>query len=247
MFRPVVVVPVYNHGGQVPALVEAVVSFGLPCIVVDDGSDATCAAQLDAVAAGHPQKATLVRHEKNRGKGAAVLTGFERARADGFTHALQIDADGQHAVDDVPAFVALARQHPTSLVAGQPKFDGSIPRSRLYLRYLTHAMVSLNTLNFSLRDAMCGLRVYPLGAVLDLASRVRLGQRMDFDIDVMVRLDWAGVPIVLKTTPVRYPRGGVSHFRLVADNTLITRVHTKLFLGMLWRAPRLLLRRWSAG
>ena len=185
---------------------------------------------------------TLVRHDTNRGKGAAVLTGLGAAQSAGFTHALQIDADGQHNVDDAPLLIASSRARPEAMITGQPQFDASVPRMRLYLRYLTHAMVSVNTLTLTLRDAMCGFRVYPIARVLDIATRIDFGQRMDFDIEVLVRLDWAGVPIVLLPTRVRYPDGGVSHFQLFRDNARITSMHTRLFFGMLIRSPQLIAR-----
>lgn len=240
MFRPIVVIPVYNHHAHIASIVAALRRMAQPCILVDDASDAPCAATLRGLADAYADTVTLVRHETNQGKGGAVLSGLARAYAMGCTHALQIDADGQHDLGDVPTLLTLARMHPRALVTGQPVFDASVPRSRLYLRYLTHAMVSVNTLNPTLRDAMCGFRVYPVRRVLALARRVTLGRRMDFDIEILVRLDWAGVPIVLQPTRVQYPTDGVSHFQLVADNVRITSLHTRLFFGMLARAPQLL-------
>jgi glycosyltransferase involved in cell wall biosynthesis len=242
MWRPVAVIPVYNHDRPLAGLLDRLLAFNVPCIVVDDASDAASAAAIDGIVARHPEQVTLVRHAQNQGKGGAVLTGLARAFAMHFTHALQIDADGQHAVDDVPTMLQLSQTHPTAMITGQPIFDDSVPRVRLYLRYLTHIMVSVNTLHVPLRDAMCGFRVYPVRRVLALARRVALGRRMDFDIEILVRLDWAGVPIVLQPTQVRYPLDGVSHFRLWLDNARITSLHTRLFFGMLRRAPQLLRR-----
>ena len=240
MFRPIVVIPVYNHQAHIASIVASLQRAQHRCILVDDASDPVCAATLQGLADAHADTVTLVRHQTNQGKGGAVLSGLARAYAMGYTHALQIDADGQHDLGDVPTLLNLARMHPRALVTGQPVFDTSVPRSRLYLRYLTHAMVSLNTLTPTLRDAMCGFRVYPVRRVLALARRVALGRRMDFDIEILVRLDWAGVPIVLQPTRVTYPKDGVSHFRLLADNARITSLHTRLFFGMVARAPRLL-------
>ena len=240
MFRPIVVIPVYNHQAHIASIVASLQRAQHRCILVDDASDPVCAATLQGLADAHADTVTLVRHLTNQGKGGAVLSGLARAYAMGYTHALQIDADGQHDLGDVPTLLNLARMHPRALVTGQPVFDTSVPRSRLYLRYLTHAMVSLNTLTPTLRDAMCGFRVYPVRRVLALARRVALGRRMDFDIEILVRLDWAGVPIVLQPTRVTYPKDGVSHFRLLADNARITSLHTRLFFGMVARAPRLL-------
>lgn len=241
-FRPVVVVPVYNHDLYLPTLVRTLVDMGLTCILVDDASSSCCARVIDDVVQHGAPHTMLVRHEKNQGKGGAVLSGIRRAAQEGYTHVLQIDADGQHAVADVPRMLEIARAEPDALVTGQPEFDASVPRVRLYLRYLTHFMVSVNTLNPQLRDAMCGFRVYPVHAVLNLAREVKLGLRMDFDIEIVVRLDWAGVPIVMVPTPVRYPVDGISHFHLFSDNARITSLHTRLFFSMLRRFPRLLAR-----
>lgn len=217
---------------------------GLPCILVDDGSEPHCAATLARLAGADPTRITLVRHPRNRGKGAAVMSGLAKAHDLGFTHAVQIDADDQHALGDIPAFVALAREHPAAVIAGQPIFDASVPTSRLYFRYLTHILVWVDTLSLEIRDSMCGFRVYPVAPVLDLARRVRLGRRMDFDSEVLVRLWWENTEIICRRTPVRYPRGGVSHFRMFRDNVLMTRMHIQLLGGMLVRAPRLVARHW---
>lgn len=243
MFLPVAVIPVYNHDRHIAATVAALRRHGLAVVLVDDGSDAACARALEAVAREEAPAVTLVRHAHNRGKGAAVMTGLFAAEAAGFTHALQVDADGQHALEDVPAFLELARTNPTAFVSGQPVFDDTVPTARRYLRYLTHVMVSLNTLNRSLRDAMCGFRVYPIASATAIARRHALGERMDFDIEVFVRFDWEDVPIVLRPTGVRYPADGVSHFRLWSDNARLSLLHTRLFFGMLRRFPRLVRRR----
>ena len=240
MFRAAVVIPVYDHDLHIAALVDVLLNLQLPCVLVDDGSGSACARTLDAIAALHPEHVSLVRHDANQGKGGAVLSGIARAAELGFTHALQIDADGQHDTNDVELFLSLARANPGALVTGQPRFDASVPRVRLYLRYLTHFMVCVNTLTPTLRDAMCGFRVYPVQKILELSRQVSLGRRMDFDIEVLVRLDWAQVPIILQPTRVRYPLDGVSHFRLVADNARITSLHTRLFFSMLLKAPKLL-------
>lgn len=246
MFRTVVVIPVYNHDRYLPRLVDAIVNLDLPCILVDDGSGPDCARVIDEIVAKHATRGVqLVRLAKNQGKGGAVVAGVFKAAADGFTHALQVDADGQHTISDAPALIELARSNPIALVTGQPIFDESVPKHRLYLRYLTHYMVSINTLNFTLRDAMCGFRVYPVKSFLEMEKKSPIGRRMDFDIEVLVRLDWDGVPILMKRTPVRYPEDGVSHFRMWRDNARITSLHIRMLFGMLLRSPMILARRWQ--
>src|SRR5471030_3103971 len=125
LFTPSVVIPVFNHEGVISTRVDTILAMGIPCILVDDGSEARCASTLDAIASGSNGRVTLVRHEHNEGKGAAVMSGLARAQELGHTHALQIDADDQHAINDIPGFLALASAHPAAVIAGQPIFDAS--------------------------------------------------------------------------------------------------------------------------
>jgi glycosyltransferase involved in cell wall biosynthesis len=243
-FKAIIVVPVYNHEGAIAAVVAGLLRAGVPVLLVDDGSDAACAAALAALVHAHPGQVDLMRLAQNQGKGAAVLAGMARAWALGYSHALQIDADGQHETGDVPAFLALARAHPHAVIAGHPVYDASVPKARLYGRYATHIWVWINTLSFEIKDSMCGFRVYPLGAVNALAARVHVGQRMNFDTEVLVRLFWDGLRVINLPTRVSYPADGVSHFRLWRDNVQISWMHTVLFFGMLLRLPSLLARRW---
>jgi glycosyltransferase involved in cell wall biosynthesis len=242
----VAVVPVYNHPATVGAVVERLLAHGLPCILVDDGSDAPCARVLRELADAHPQRVHLLRLPHNQGKGAAMVAGFQEAGRRGHSHVLQIDADGQHDCGDIPAFLAQAREHPDAVIAGCPVYDQSVPRGRLYGRYATHVWVWINTLSLDIRDSMCGFRVYPLATLLPLLARVRIGRRMDFDSDVIVRLHWRGVPVRNQPTRVTYPQDGISHFRLWSDNLRISAMHARLFLGMLWRSPLLLWRKVAA-
>jgi glycosyltransferase involved in cell wall biosynthesis len=246
VFRPCVVIPVYNHEHAIAVVLDQVLAQGLTCILVDDGSGPECAQVLDRLAFATPQHVILLRHVCNSGKGAAVMTGMRHAYAAGYSHALQVDADGQHNVGDFPAFLALAARYPAAVIAGHPIYDASVPTLRLYARYLTHIWVWINTLSFQIKDSMCGFRVYPLACVVALAAHQKLGSRMNFDTEVLVRLYWDGVQVINLPTRVCYPLDGVSHFRAWLDNVLITRMHTNLFFGMLWRLPRLLSRKWRA-
>ncbi|HEY8099946.1 MAG TPA: glycosyltransferase family 2 protein [Burkholderiaceae bacterium] len=246
MFKLCVVIPVYNHEHAVSAVVDAVLAQHVPCILVDDGSSQTCASVLDQIAAAYPEQVTLLRHEVNRGKGGAVLTGIQNAALAGFSHALQIDADGQHCVADIPLFISHAKDNPAAIIVGYPVYDQSVPLLRLYARYLTHIWVWINTLSLQIKDSMCGFRVYPVQPVLALIQHHKIGERMNFDTDILVRLYWDGLKIVNVPTRVGYPTDGVSHFRGFHDNVLISWMHTKLFFGMLLHLPRLLARKWSA-
>lgn len=239
-FRPCIVIPYFNHPLTIAPTLAALGALQLPCWVTDDGSDARGAAAVSDAVRAQRAWVTLLRHDVNRGKGAAVLSACRVAAAAGHTHALQVDADGQHALADAPRLLALAERSPRALVLGVAQYDLSVPRSRLYGRHLTHFWVWINTLSLAIRDSMCGFRVYPLAPLLAVADEERMGLRMEFDTEAAVRLCWRGVPVVNAPTRVTYPPDGVSHFDVLGDNLRISGMHTRLFFGMLWRLPRLL-------
>jgi glycosyltransferase involved in cell wall biosynthesis len=237
-FNPCVVIPVYNHEHAIATVVESIRAQNVPIVLIDDGSNASCAAELDRLS--KLDHVSLLRHEHNRGKGVAVCFGLRHAFEQGFTHAIQIDADGQHALADVSRFVEEARVRPQHVVCGYPIFDASIPKSRYYGRYLTHALVWLETLSFDIIDSMCGFRLYPLAATIALLNEHGVGARMDFDTEMLVRLYWRGAPLHWIPTRVSYPLDGISHFRMFLDNVRMTSLHVRLICGMLIRLPLLL-------
>ena len=241
MFKLCVVIPVYNHGQPLIAVVAHLQRLHLSCILVDDGSQAETAMIIDELA--QQPNVSCVRLAVNQGKGAAVMAGLREALGLGFSHALQVDADGQHDLQAIPRFIEAAQQAPEQLICGCPEYDASVPKVRLYARYLTHVWVWIHTLSLSIRDSMCGFRIYPLLPTVQLFDQVKVGTRMDFDTQVIVHLYWRGQPMQWYPVKVIYPEDGLSNFRLVADNALITKMHTQLFFGMLWRAPRLIYRR----
>lgn len=239
-----VVIPVYNHHEAIGQVIEALRPFNLPCLLINDGSSAHCTSELRRLA--EQEKQWVVLHERplNGGKGAAVITGLQLALGNGFTHAIQIDADGQHCLDDISLFLSASAVNPDKLILGAPRYDGNITKKRLYGRQFTNLWIWINTLSFDINDGMCGFRCYPLAAVDKILQSTALGQRMDFDIEIAVRLHWDDVGIINIGTDVRYPLDGVSHFRMLQDNLLISKKHAQLFLGMLWRLPILLARHW---
>lgn len=245
-FDPCLLIPIYNHWRCIGETVARLAVYGLPIYVVDDGSDATTQAVLAALA-GEFAQLRLLRLTVNEGKGGAVMCGLRAARQAGFSHALQIDADGQHDSDDIPLFLSAGAAHPHALVCGRPVYDASVPKGRLYGRYLTHFWVGVETLSCRPSDSMCGFRLYPLAATCRLIDRVRLPKRMDFDIEILVRLCWDGLRLVNVDTRVIYPADGLSHFDLWRDNLRISAMHTRLVFGMLWRLPLLLWRKARAG
>jgi glycosyltransferase involved in cell wall biosynthesis len=240
--KVIAVIPVYNHERAVPAVADTLRRHGLAVILVDDGSGEVCRLALQELSARTGDH--LVRLPVNGGKGAAVIAGLRAAQAAGYSHAVQVDADGQHDLSDVPRFVAASASEPDAVICGNPVFDASIPRVRLISRYITHVLVWVQTLSLrAVRDSMCGFRLYPIGAVLEVVDQDGVGRRMDFDIELLVKLSWRGRVLRWVDTKVRYPLDGISHYRMLFDNLILARMHARLLLGMLWRAPRIIAKR----
>ena len=237
------VMPVYNHQHAIVQMRDALKAVKLPCFLINDGSSEGCTRILREIAA---KEKWVILHERaeNGGKGAAVMDGLKLSIKQGFTHAIQIDADGQHCLEDIIKFQKASEQQPDKLILGVPKYDENVPKGRLYGRQLTNLWIWINTLSFAIKDGMCGFRCYPLSAVDKVLKSANLGQRMDFDIEIVVRLYWQGVDVVNIETQVNYPLDGVSHFKMFQDNVLISKKHTQLFFAMLPRIPSLLLRHW---
>ncbi|HXZ02384.1 MAG TPA: glycosyltransferase family 2 protein [Stellaceae bacterium] len=240
-----VLIPSYNTGAAVLATVAEARRAWTPVWVVVDGSTDGSGEALQRLAAGDPGLRVLIR-ARNGGKGAAVLEGLRAAEAEGFTHALTMDADGQHPAAMIAAFMALSRAHPEAMILGVPVFDQSAPRLRVAGRRVSNGLVHLETLWGGIEDSLFGFRVYPIAALRAVMESGRSMRRFDFDPEAAVRLSWRGVPIIARPVPVRYFRreeGGVSHFRYLRDNALLAWMHLRLLSGLVPRLPRLALRR----
>jgi len=246
-----VLLPTYNTGPRLRAVVSEVLRHWRPVMVVVDGSTDGGAEAMRALATGEPALSVLVL-PRNAGKGAAVLAGSRAAQAAGFTHALVMDADGQHPAASIGEFMAASRREPNALVLGRPLFPPNIPAERLYGRKISVGLVHLELLGRTVADPLFGFRVYPLAPLLAVLGPRRGGRRYDFDTEAAVRLGWAGVPPRNLAAPVRYfsrAEGGVSHFRYLRDNLTQVWLHTRLLTELLcWRWPALLRhrRQWRA-
>jgi glycosyltransferase involved in cell wall biosynthesis len=243
-----VLIPSYNPGPNVLATVRAALAQWAPVWVVVDGSSDGSGEMLHALAASEPGLQVIVLPE-NRGKGAAVLEGIMRAAAAGFTHALTMDSDGQHPADLIPAFMAASQAAPGAMILGKPVFGPEAPALRVNGRKVSNGWANLETLWMGVGDSLYGFRVYPIAPLMKIMRANRFMRRFDFDPEAVVRLCWAGVRPINLDAPVRYlsaEEGGVSHFNYLRDNTLLTWMHTRLFLGFLLRLPVLIWRRLSA-
>ncbi len=236
------IIPSYNHSAKLAPITAALLAKNIAVIIVDDASTVEHSTVLAEISDGD-DNIHLISHQINQGKGGAVITALMAAQRLGFSHALQVDADGQHDLNDIDALLELSLQYPLALISGKPVYDDSIPKSRLWGRSITHFWVHIETLSLQVKDTMCGFRVYPLATSCQLINQVSLGKRMDFDIDIMVRLFWRNVDIKFIPTKVDYPEDGQSHFRALHDNVLISWLHTRLVIGMLVRLPYLVMSR----
>ncbi len=235
-FHPLVIIPSYNTGVILRATIDAALEQPFPVLVVIDGSTDGSQATLP-----HPRDGFEVLDLPcNHGKGAAVMHGLRQAVGRGFTHILTMDADGQHPAGYISAFMRLGRRHPEAAVFGRPVFDASAPAIRVNGRKVSNFWANLETLGWGIDDSLFGMRLYPAAALLAVLRETRFARRFDFDPEVAVRLAWRGVPILNLPTPVCYPRaedGGVSQFRYLRDNALLTWMHARLLLGFFARLP----------
>ena len=239
--RYCIVVPHFNHERQFSEILPALVDSGLPLIIVDDGSDEDSLRALESMVQSHPG-IVLEKATPNRGKGRAVIRAIELGAAQNFTHAIQLDADGQHDIADIARLVDESEAHPDCIISGLPQFGDDVPRARLHGRKISLWWSRIETFSGEILDSMCGFRIYPIPQFLSLCRRQSMGLRMEFDTEILVRSVWQGQAIRYVPTAVCYPENGISHFRMLRDNFQISIMHTRLFFGMLIRLPRLLYR-----
>ncbi|MES2368235.1 MAG: glycosyltransferase family 2 protein [Pseudomonadota bacterium] len=242
-----VLIPSYNPGPKVLETVRAARAQWAPVWVVVDGSTDGTAQSLQALAATDAGLRVIVLPQ-NRGKGAAVLAGITEAAAAGYTHVLTMDSDGQHPAELIPAFMLASQAEPGAMVLGKPVFGPEAPALRVKGRKVSNGWANLETLWMGVGDSLYGFRVYPIAPLMRIMRRNRFMRRFDFDPEAVVRLCWAGVRPLNLDAPVRYlsaAEGGVSHFKYLRDNALLTWMHTRLFIGFVLHLPLLVWRRLS--
>ena len=225
-YRLCAIIPTYNNAPTVRAVVERVAR-ALPVLLVNDGSEPETAAICSQLA--EQGLCETLHLAVNSGKGGAVHAGMLLAQRRGFSHALQVDADGQHDLSDLAGFAAVSQKYPQAVILGTPKFDASAPLGRRLGRKISVFFVRLETISNAIVDPLCGFRVYPVDAAVRAGDGC--GKRMDFDPEIAVRLAWDQVPMVSFPTKVHYPEGGVSHFRMLRDNLRISWMHTRLCIS----------------
>jgi glycosyltransferase involved in cell wall biosynthesis len=236
-----ILIPSYNPGSRLLTTVREALACWSPVWVVVDGSTDGSEAAVGELARSEPGL-RLIRRARNGGKGAAVLTGAEAAVAAGFTHALVMDADGQHPADRIADFMAASAAAPAALILGRPVFGREAPLVRMQGRKLSVALVRFEIFGAGIDDPLFGFRVYPLNPLWRVLQTTGGGRHYDFDAEAAVRLVWAGTPTVNIPARCRYlsaAEGGISHFHYVRDNLRMVWLHTRLIAALLtWRWPQ---------
>jgi uncharacterized protein (DUF2062 family) len=235
-FSPAIVAPTYDNARTVAAIVTRVTELGLHVFVVNDGSTDDTAAVLTELAQN--PRVTVLTHEVNRGKAAALLAGFAAAEAAGHTHALTIDTDGQLDPEQIPSLLAIARDEPEAFVIGTRDVTAAdYPgRSRLGRR-VSNLLVRLES-GLKVSDSQCGFRVYPLRMMRDVTCRAG---RYGFETEILTRAVWADYHVREVPVSCSYlPHGQrVSHFRPWIDSFRAVGMHARLTsLALLdWISP----------
>ena len=221
--RVVVMIPVYNHPATLREVVEKTLSRHNQVMVVDDGSTESAAPLLEGLSVH------LIRHSRNRGKGAAIMSAARQARQRGMTHMVTLDADGQHDPADLEGFLPLTERFPGAVIVGKRRFENTgAPAANRFGREVSNFWLKLQT-GVRLGDVQSGFRVYPLFVLENLKLKET---RYSFEVEVLVKAAWAGVPLMETDIRVHYPSGDsrISHFNLFLDNLRLTRLNTRLTL-----------------
>ena len=237
------VIPVYRHGSTLEAVVKNIAAFNFPIIVVDDGNDEENRALISGVAEKY-KLVTVVSRKKNGGKGRAMMDGIRKAQELGLTHILQLDSDGQHDVEKAARFFEVSKQNPEAIICGYPEYDKDAPRTRVNGRKFANGWIHIVTCSHDIKDAMIGFRVYPVDSFIKMLKRtLYIDSRMGFDIEVLVKMFWQGVPIISEPVKVFYPADGISNYNYFTDTLRVSAVYTRLCFGLLFHWPLLLVRK----
>ena len=231
-YKPIIAIPFYNHLSLFESVAGKLSLYANFVLLINDGSDKNQTEGLKKVCQKYGFM--YIEHPKNLGKGSALVTAFQYAKENGYSHLLQVDADGQHNYDDIEKFLMISKDNPTCLINGAPIYDASAPKARLYGRKITKFWVSIETFGADIDDTMCGFRVYPVSSVFQLLP-ILYFKRMGFDTEILVKSYLNGIKIINVPTKVIYPKTGVSHFNAFKDNFEISLMHTTLCCYALYK------------
>ncbi len=233
-----VLVPTYNNEQTLAHVLESVRAFTDQVIVVNDGSTDSTNEIIARFA-----DLEVVMYPVNQGKGFALRQGFKRAVALGYEHAISIDSDGQHFADDLPKFIDALETFPDAIIIGERNMNqSSVPGKSNFGKKFSNFWFKFET-GVTLNDTQSGYRMYPV----KLLKRFKfITRKFEFEIEVLVRAAWAGIPINEIPVKVFYPERGkrITHFRPFRDFSRISVLNTVLVtITLLYIKPRDLLRK----
>lgn len=227
-----IVIPTYNNAATLPAVLHDVLAYGLPVIVVNDGSTDTTADVLHDFS-----EIEVIAYPQNKGKGFALQTGLKAATEKGYRYALTLDSDGQHYAGDIPAFLAARDEYPDSLIIGARNLTAeNMPGKNSFANKFSNFWFRLET-GIRLDDTQSGFRLYPLNALKEMRFRTK---GYEFEVESIVRAAWKGVRVMNIPINVYYPpkEERVSHFRPLRDFTRISLLNSVLVLiALFWYWP----------
>jgi glycosyltransferase involved in cell wall biosynthesis len=229
--RIALIIPVYNHEKTVARVAREALDLGWPVFVVDDGS-----ADSSWQSAKTVDGITVLHHPVNRGKGAAIMTGFAAA-APQADWAVTIDADGQHHAEDVPNLVCAIPPGRRPIIVGRREgmMDPHVPWTSRFGRHFSNFWVRLSG-GPTIGDSQSGMRLYPLPEAMNLNVRAR---RFDFEVEILVQAHWQGIPVLETPVRVTYEPGEqrISHFRPFVDFLRNTRAFSRLIMTRILVRP----------
>ncbi len=216
-----VLIPVYNHPETIKSVIVETLKYHPDIIVVDDGSDVEVAGMLSDL------NVTVIRHNRNMGKGAAILTGSSKAFDLGYSHIITIDADGQHDPSDLPHMLSAIEQNHHAIIVGKRAFErADVPGASVFGRKFSNFWLRVQT-GKTVGDSQSGFRAYPLAILNELNLYEK---HYSFEVEVLVKAIWSGIDIIDIDINVYYPPADkrVSHFRGFKDNLRISLLNTRL-------------------
>ncbi len=241
-FNPCILIPVYRHGKACAQVVDNILQYNVPIILVDDGNAEETKAYLRQIKENHPA-VEIVTLSKNSGKGAAFKQGVIFAHEKGYTHLLQLDADGQHDSSKIPLFIEKSKVSQDKMICGYPEYDETAPGHRKNAHAFANTWCAIVTWSGKIVDALCGFRIYPVEPTLKFVTKKMFDKRMGFDTEILIQLMWMGVDVEFYPVKVTYPSDGISNFHAFRDNVRISWVFTRMFFKMILVSPCLLWRK----
>lgn len=220
------IIPVYNHGESIAAVIESAKCFVETVFVVNDGSTDRTRNEIDKM---RDQQVEVISYEKNRGKGYALGQGFRQAWERGFTHAVTMDADGQHLATDISILIEKAKENPTALIVGSRTFDHpNMPEGNKFANRFSNFWFRVQT-GVALPDTQTGFRVYPLQK---MGKMHLFSNRYEAELEILVRCAWRNIQLIPQPIQIYYPPQNerISHFRKGKDFIRISVLNTFLCL-----------------